>query len=190
MAYKQVFLDLDGVVIDWLGGVIKYFGLSISEFDVRSYGQIEQIAKEEKGLTRNQFWKQQGKEFWTNLQMYPWAHDLLKMLAPFRPVILTAPTLNNAGWRQEWIRRNMPNYFDEKRYLIGPAKWSVAHTNAILIDDKPKNLEEFYQAGGTTLTFPQPWNSIPEEAWMKEGRWELFRKNWEYGVSMGYVEQQ
>jgi 5'(3')-deoxyribonucleotidase len=154
----QIFLDLDGVIIDYCGAVIKHFDLGITEADLTEYGTVERVYMEKTGDSRGKFWQGQGEDFWLNLPMLPWAKDMLELLKPYKPVILTAPTLNNAGWRQRWIMKYMPDYFQDKRYLIGPAKWSVAHPGAMLIDDKPKNIDEFNQAGGLGFTFPQPWN--------------------------------
>jgi 5'(3')-deoxyribonucleotidase len=174
----QIFLDLDGVIIDYCGAVIKHFDLGVKESDLLEYSSVEKIYMEKTGDSRGKFWQRQDEEFWLNLPLYPWAKDMLEMLKPFKPVILTAPTLNNAGWRQRWIMKHMPDYFQDKRYLIGPAKWSAAHAGALLIDDKPGNITSFNSRGGRALTFPQPWNM--GQAALSRDRFEWFKQAFEF----------
>jgi len=175
---NRILLDLDGVVIDYCGAVIKYFDLGVLDNSLLEYNSIEKIYMEKTGDTRSGFWKRQGEDFWMSLPMYPWAEELLEMLKPYKPIIATAPTLNNAGWRQHWIMKNMPDYFHDKRYLIGPAKWAAASRSTLLIDDKPGNLEAFTKAGGHVLMFPQPWNV--GTAALKKDRFEWFKTAFEF----------
>lgn len=155
---NQILLDLDGVVIDYVGGCIDWFGLKTHEGVMHEWDSVLKTYKKQTGKSKSDFFREQTEEFWLGLKMYPWASDLLELLAPYKPVILTSPTLTNAGLRQRWINKNMKDYFDEKRYLIGPAKWAAAHPGALLIDDKPDNIRKFSAAGGQVMFFPQPWN--------------------------------
>lgn len=154
---EHVLLDLDGVIIDWVQGYIDWYEIDHVIDEHTSYDGIDKWAAE-KGMSRSESYRGLTEEFWLGLKTFPWAPVMLDFLEPFRPVILTSPTLDNAGYRQAWIAKNMPKYFRQKRYLIGPAKWAAASPNALLIDDKPENLEAFEAVGGHTIRFPQPWN--------------------------------
>jgi len=154
---RTVFLDLDGVIINWIGGAIDWFGLNKEHWEMDVYNKIIT----ETGLSINEFWKELNTpDFWEELQMYRGAWDILNMLSrlPVDVCLLTAPVWHAAGWRQNWIQENLPWYFYNRRYLIGPAKEFCAQPFAYLIDDADKNVEEFNEAGGMGILYPQPWN--------------------------------
>lgn len=153
---SQVFLDLDGVIIDFHTAAIKHFGLAgkVEVDDIDSWHKLIEIT----GLTETEFWDGIPEEFWRDLKLLPWAKRLLSILYKYKPCLLTCPSHNNAGVRQDWIRRYMPDYFYANRYLIGPGKEYVARQGSILIDDSDINCEKWRAEGGTAWTFPRPWN--------------------------------
>jgi len=59
----------------------------------------------------------------------------------------------------EWIHTYLPSFF-HKQYLIGGPKRFCAGLDALLIDDRDRNIEEFRDAGGHALLVPRPWNSL------------------------------
>lgn len=157
MSNIKILLDLDGVVRDWCQGVREKFNM---DFNPTYYGEIEDILKRD-GLSVSEFWEAQDRDFWLGLKMYPWANELIEFLESVsnNVCILTAPTLNNAGYNQEWIKINLPKFFNSKKYLIGPAKYYCADKYSILIDDKTENITQFIEYGGYGLLFPQYWNA-------------------------------
>lgn len=112
------------------------------------------------GMTEKAFWEAQDEQFWTGLKFTKDAPELLDYLYSLEiPLfLLTSPTLNNAGWSQKWIRNNLPGFFHDKRYLIGPTKWVCATPDSLLIDDAEKNIIPWNKAGGIGLLWPKPWN--------------------------------
>jgi len=156
---RRIFLDLDGVIIDWCGAAKLWYGLEFDDLDNTSYKFIEEQALLQRGLSRKVFWEGLTGAFWLNLKKYPWADTMLEFLKPYDPIILTAPTLNNGGWRQQWIRENMGTFFNDKKYIISPAKWACAYPGALLIDDKQSNCTSFIEHGGGAMLFSQPWNT-------------------------------
>lgn len=152
----RVFLDLDGVIIDFVQGAIDWYVLDCKFEDVDHWGYLECAS----GLTEKEFWEGMTDKFWLGLKMLRHAYPLLALLKPYDPCILTSPSLTSAGVRQKWIRDNMPDYFDAKRYLIGPAKADVAREGAVLIDDSEINISAWRSAGGVGFLYPQPWNKF------------------------------
>ena len=152
----MVFLDLDGVIRDWDGGVFKLYNIDYQE--TFSYPEIRDMIIHQKNISNDDFWNNQGELFWLGLKMYSWAPEILKMLPFNNTYILTSPTLNNAGWSQEWIKINMPKFGHNKQYLIGPAKHCCANPNTLLIDDYEINVDKFRERGGNAILFPQSWN--------------------------------
>lgn len=154
----KVFLDLDGIIRDFVQGVIDKFRLNITHHDIDRWHYFEEE------LNIPDFWELLDDDFWANLPKTPFADRVLKIVYPYNTVILTSPTYNSAGGTQKWIRKNLPEYFDQKRYLIGPAKWACAERNSLLIDDYERNANDFLYAGGNSILFPAPWNSKREIA--------------------------
>lgn len=156
MAIEKLFIDMDGVLVDFNGGVAKEFGVDLS----KNYNWHFDY-KELFGLTRDEFWHSiERDEFWANLEPLPWAHEMLKMLEPYEPCILTTPAMCTASGKQRWIKNYLPRYWNTGRYLIGPAKAYCASPGAVLIDDKEQNVLDFREAGGQAVLFPAMWNSL------------------------------
>lgn len=155
----QIFLDLDGLIRDFSRGLIDHFKMDHSPEDVTHWGySVDKITKKY-GFTEDEFWNCLTYQFWSTLPMTPYANRIINIMRPLKPTILTSPAHNSAGPTQAWIKENLPAYFNDGRYLIGPAKESCAHENALLIDDSEENCVKFYQAGGDIIMFPGPWNS-------------------------------
>ena len=151
-----ILLDLDGVIRDWDGAIFDKFDMPYVE--TFTYPKIRCMVIKEHGISNSYFWELQDREFWVNIGIYKWAYELTSLLPYDKVYIMTAPTKNNAGWSQEWIRKNMPEFFKDKKYLIGPAKHLCANPTSLLIDDYDININKFQECGCNTITFPQTWN--------------------------------
>ena len=159
---KRIFLDLDGVIRAWDDAVIELYKLDIDRSSITRWDFITECAEKQRGLTTSQFWDGQSQWFWENLGMTPEAEGVLKLLRATRKdvILLTSPTMNNAGWSQAWIRKYMPEFFYKQKYMIGPCKYICADTSCLLIDDAEKNIDPFIEHGGRGFLFPRPWNRM------------------------------
>lgn len=155
MNKPQVFLDLDGVIVDFMTNAYKRAGLA---FDYKGHHQWQMDLSCFPG-TEGQFWESLTPAFWEGLPLTKEGPEILRWLKPYKPTILTAPTRNSATSKLKWIRKNLPEYYHEKRYLIGPGKVACARAGAILIDDKEETCDLWNEAGGTAILVPRPWNS-------------------------------
>lgn len=155
MAIEKLFVDMDGVLVDFNGGVAKEFGIDLSHNYNWHFNYKEMF-----GLTRDEFWKSLSNDFWANLEPLPWIHEMLAMLEGYRPCLLSAPALDTASGKQRWIKKHLPEYWRMGRYLLGPAKHYCACPGAVLIDDKEDNVLEFRDRGGQAILFPAMWNSL------------------------------
>lgn len=151
---KVYFLDLDGVVVDFAQGCIDWYNLDCKPEDIKFWGAIFDFYKG----TEASFWEGLTTEFWVGLKFTKEANDILTLLEPLKPCILTAPPWKGAGGKQEWIQKQMPDYFNEKRYLIGPGKHFLAHSQSLLIDDSEDNVDKFREFGGNAILVPRSWN--------------------------------
>ena len=161
MKIKRIFLDLDGVVRDWCEGMRLKYGIDFPDEQIDNWDWVTRLVTSYNKITEKEFWDAQGEDFWVGLQKTKDADEIISMCedkCPDNVYILTAPTLNNAGWSQQWIRKNMPSYFHAKKYLIGPPKYVCANKTSLLIDDKEDNINQWYDEGGLTFLYPQPWN--------------------------------
>lgn len=155
----KIFLDMDGVIMDFVGGIFKWYQTEgLTHEDITGWNKIVTLTCEAKGMTKSEFWKGLTDEFWEGLEFLPWAEDLIALLEPYKPVLLTSPGSHGAGGKQAAIRKGLKQFWRDDRYLIGPAKSYVAHPEAVLIDDSEKNVDAFSEAGGRAILFPQPWN--------------------------------
>lgn len=154
-----VFLDLDGVLADFVGGALATHGHSLPRREVR-WGFMEQIGFKESDPA---FWEPFNREFWANLPPTKECHDLLAAVECIagrdRISILSSPCMTPGclDGKRDWIARHLPPGY-LKRTFLGGAKHLLAHPKAILIDDYELNTSAFTTHGGTSILVPRPWN--------------------------------
>lgn len=151
---KRLFLDSDGVLADFIGGVIRWYGFRFRHDDCTDWYSVIRLS----GMTADRFWDGLSEKFWARLDKTEHADWLVSLTAKYDPVILTAPQMTGASGKQEWIFNNFPTIFGAHRYLIGPAKKYCASPGAVLIDDSEKNCQQWASYGGDAILFPAPWN--------------------------------
>ncbi len=162
---QRVLLDLDGVLVDFIGGACRLHGKthpyhphSPSTQEDQSPWAIEPTFN----MGPKELWDPLGEEFWANLLPLPHFRAFLGTLeahfGPDKICILTAPprTKGSIDGKIEWIRRHMPDY--RRRFMVGPAKEFCAGERHVLIDDHEVNIAAFRDAGGHGLLVPAPWN--------------------------------
>lgn len=153
----SLFLDLDGVLVEFVRGTFKAHGKEVPIKGLR-WNYWTQM-----GLSEQEFWGPLGQEFFLNLD---WTTEGKKFLAYMELVfgrenilLLTAPA-ENAGaleGRVGWIKREMPEY--KRRFAASPAKALFACGTRVLVDDNEKNVDTYRAAGGPAILVPRPWNS-------------------------------
>jgi 5'(3')-deoxyribonucleotidase len=160
----RVFLDLDGVVRDFVTGCAQWFDVPDLTPESCTYWKApyDFVFAKHKDMTVEHFWRSLEDSFWINLPFTPEAHDVLTILEKFSDdaevCILTSPSQTSAGATQQWIAQNLPEYFETNRYLIGSPKHLCARPGSVLIDDYTRNIERFRCHGGRGILFPRPWN--------------------------------
>jgi len=157
------FLDMDGVLADFLGGCCRAHNRPSPYTDPKSFGifELETLF----GISGSKFWEPcNGASFWDDLDKMPDADDIVRLATSVFGVqniaILTAPSMSSycVPGKRRWIKRQFPQFSDQmiftgaKRFLAGPDR--------VLIDDRSRNIEDFRQAGGTAITVPRLWNDF------------------------------
>lgn len=154
---EQVFLDMDGVLTDFIGAASRFLGLSYSHEDYTDWDAIYDYYDG----SVDQFWREFPEEFWSDyIGWMPDGKKILAVVEPYDPVILTCPGPYSGGQGKiDWIRNHLPHFYESGRYLLGPAKMYVSRPGTILIDDGDHNIEDWEINGGWGILVPRPWNA-------------------------------
>ncbi len=156
----KLFIDMDGVFVDFIGGALKWFcsDKTIEKDWPKGVWGDDKVFQHMFGVGMKEFWESLNERFWYNLDYTEDGKDFLKYVKQFEPCVLTSPAWTGATGKQHWLKKNEPDIFHDRRYLIGPAKSWCASSMAVLIDDSEANCKAFTEAGGTAILFPRPWN--------------------------------
>lgn len=176
-ARKVVYLDLDGVVIDFCSSALRLLGLDhkYDTTDIDCWDGLNHLVEREglcdKGEGAHYVWSRidaQGAEFWAGMDsLHPGMVLLSSLLANKVPVVfVSAPSRDpgSAAGKLQWLQDNIPDeeYLGRplnRCFALCPSKHLLAHGNAVLVDDRPLNVERFQASGGTAMVWPQPWNT-------------------------------
>lgn len=159
MNQKIIYLDMDGVIADFIGAVGDLFGKDVEGLNQWS---VEKHLK----ISSFELWAridQKGISFWEGLNPYPWTEDLISLCYDWADdvYICTSPSRSPTcvAGKMKWIYRHLPSELHRKFFLT-PHKHHLARSNhTVLIDDSDRNIEKFNQWGGKGLIFPQGWNN-------------------------------
>ncbi len=147
---KTIYLDMDGVIVDFLKGAKEYN--VIKENGKIDWRTLESI----------------GSSFWENLDWLDGSKEFYKWLLTFCErnnldlCILTAIHLDEGKrGKMKWLSKNCPEIQNKNIYIVqnGSKKKKHATESSLLIDDFGKNVEEFIIAGGHAIKFTSPKNA-------------------------------
>lgn len=155
----RIFLDMDGVLADFKGGVEICFETDLSKY--MSYDLHTPL-----GLTLSEFWgriSDLGPVFWEQLPYLDHAMKVYKLCITYADTwFLTSPSQDRKAYEGKvlWLHRvlglSLPYAVD--RILVTKHKSLLANPNSMLIDDLEHNVLNFVEAGGLGFLFPAPWN--------------------------------
>lgn len=153
---RQIFLDMDGVIVDLHTAVAARLG----SVDLEVFNQGDLPA------TDGELWTGTDADWWASLPWMSDGHDLLAVCenaVGAENVIICSKPANWPGGAEgklRWIEMNMPEYV--RRFILTPQKHWCASGRSLLIDDNETNVLEFHQAGGASLLCPRPWNALKD----------------------------
>jgi len=154
----KVILDVDGVLADFPKAASEEHGLPNPYDYPENFGKYSM--EDLWGITKEEFIKPLGLEFWTKVPLLPHAKSIVEMIETSfgreNICLLTQPldTLGCIEGKRWWILKNFP----QLKWLIGSPKYFCAHANSVLVDDNPDNCKKFVEAGGRAFLVPAPWN--------------------------------
>lgn len=162
MTEKQpvIYLDMDGVIADFFGGVERMYGVDHWKelTSVKTGGDLKQEVIDR--IT--------GSDFFSTLPKFPSADALIQLIKSAtggRFSILTSPLIgdheNSAAQKKVWIAKNIER--PEEVIVSGrKEKWAKQKdgTPNILIDDRPVNIERWEAKGGFGVLYQANKDSI------------------------------
>lgn len=153
----QIYCDMDGVLTDFENRFVEMLRQEGPKYYSKEV--IKQVTRPkhfEKLEGQGEFWNfidnHIGLEFWTGMHWMPNGKQLWAFIQPYNPTILTSPSRQHTSrlGKRLWVREHLiPSPPVEFRF--GASKSDFANERAILIDDKPSNLEAFAAKGGIAL---------------------------------------
>ena len=169
MALK-VFLDMDGVLVDFVGGLHRALGVSFDPknypYPASKYDMFEDLCARSDGKVNmsNLYRACDAAEFWANLEWDPVGNQILATIADVLGdmkdvIICTSPMTNPDAWKGkiQWLNKNAPEI--KNISITTASKHLYAKPGHVLIDDKDSNIDQFVEHGGAGFLVPQPWNS-------------------------------
>ena len=156
--YEAVWLDMDGVLADFVAGALRHTGHThLKQEEFSDYDIFPKL-----GTTGDAFFRTVGEDFWAELPLCPEFEKIIAYaFASGRRVgIASMPPPHRAeeavAGKRRWLAKHLPGiaevrFLHDKHVLAGP--------RTLLIDDLPRNVEKFRAAGGDAHLVPRPWNN-------------------------------
>ena len=148
-----VYLDMDGVLADFFGGVENLYGVSHWK---------ELTSDKTKDLKKEVIDRITGTDFFATLPKFPTADSLIDMVKTFtggKFSINTSPLRgdheNSGKYKRVWISNNIeqPDEIIVTGRKESYAKDKASGTPNILIDDRPINIQKWQAAGGDGILY-------------------------------------
>jgi 5'(3')-deoxyribonucleotidase len=163
MIPRTVYLDMDGVITDFSGGVMNHFGLrrlGYTTNDIKQWNWFGDFGLDEKAVSE---FLSTSRKFWAGLDWTPGGKILFSILHQMYGEdlwLLTTPWVDNEacrGGKLDWVNKNIPCMTNNVIFNFDKSK--LATPWSILIDDREETVEKFRAAGGIGILIPRTWNS-------------------------------
>jgi hypothetical protein len=137
-----IYLDMDGVIVDFDKQFKDAFDMSPREF--------------EEGFGIEMFWKkieERGVGFWRGMEWMPGGQELYKRVAQHDHYLLSSPSRSETSkiGKHMWKKDNTPN----TKLILSRSynKKNYADRSNILIDDRESNIQQWRDAGGIGILY-------------------------------------
>ena len=166
-----VYLDMDGVLADFFGGIEKLYG-------VQHWKEL--TSDKTKDLKTEVIKKITGTNFFETLPKFNTADQLIKIVTDFTGGIYSINTSlrgdnkNSAYYKKVWIGKNLPKPQEiivtgrKESYAMNPNKLPN-----ILVDDRPINIQRWTGRGGYGILYQANRDSVDK---VKNGLEEYKKK--------------
>ena len=137
-----IYLDMDGVIVDFDKQFKDAFGMSPREY--------------EQGFGIEMFWKkieERGVGFWRGMEWMPGGQELYKRVSQHDHYLLSSPSRSETSkiGKHMWKKDNTPN----TKLILSRSynKKNYADRSNILIDDRESNIQQWRDAGGIGILY-------------------------------------
>ena len=148
----MIYLDLDGPMIDFVGGVEDYLDCFLDRRQYNLHGQL--------GMTRAELFSKLDGEFWSSLPKAQYADQLLELLLSKGAVTFSTAACHEspeAAWgRFEWVKR----WYPEIPVIAIQDKYLLAKEGHVLVDDLETNVDAFVVEDGIGILYPTQCNRL------------------------------
>ena len=154
MKLKLICLDLHGVLLDATQGFANVLtdGKCIYD-DPKNLGDYAAISRQE-GFVK--LLNEADASFWSGLDILPHAEELIAVSKSIaESVVIVSHSCSGACYTGS---AEVAKGFGLD-FISTPHKHHLARKKVLLIDDYDVNIDNFLEAGGEAMTFPQKWNS-------------------------------
>ena len=138
----KIYCDMDGVLTDFEERFEHFSGMKPKEYE-NKYGTPA-------------FWElidvKVGIKFWAGMKFMPQGQQLWDFIKPYQPDLLTSPSRDNGSrlGKNIWVKNHL-NPKPKTIFAYSKDKQRYAKENAILIDDKKSNINEWTSKGGIAI---------------------------------------
>lgn len=101
-----------------------------------------------KAVNKMMYWYiSQSRKWWANLEWAPGGKELWAAIVPYNPTILTAPVgPRSVDGKRDWCKANLG--LSGNKVIVNQNKAIKLNGPSVLIDDKPKYINQFKSSGG------------------------------------------
>lgn len=158
----RVFIDMDGVladlILDWLTIYRIKGGIQIFPEDIKAW-DCPEIPQEH----RSMFFDILGTpDLFANLTPINGAVEAMRFICKYFPhtyIVTSSPNKhpNVVSDKVRWVQKHLP-FMAHDHFISATHKYLLATPDSVLVDDSPKNVTEFINAGGQAICIDYPYN--------------------------------
>ncbi len=161
---KYIYLDMDGVLTDWMGHVTTLFQIPADFYFQPGCWDTVPAMLDYLKIHSSEYWKRQSPEFWATMPWTDYGQELLACCEAnigidYCRVLSTPANGDSASGKLWWLEYNMPYYIDKRNYHLTKHKHEIAGPNKLLLDDNDSNIRDWRMHGGKAILIPTKYNS-------------------------------
>lgn len=157
--FDRIFLDLDDVLVDFVGSAYKLLVGNYKDTSIDDYTVFLDFLNKNRSYREKAFERiaRGGPSWWTNLPKLPWADELISVCKKScnNVYILTdpGPIAEAATGKWQWAIDNGL----ERHILLVRNKSLLATPNSVLIDDRNRYIVPWIECGGMGIRMKRRW---------------------------------
>lgn len=146
-----IYCDMDGVLVDFEKG----------------YAELTDTIPAKSFNGKSSFWEpinKAGAQWWANLEWMSDGKQLWDYIKPYKPYILSAPSLNPSSriGKEAWCKMHISNQYKKLLLYSRKEKQIFSAPDKILIDDMEQTINEWNKQGGIGILHTSTNNTIKE----------------------------